>query len=360
MARSVHVLHGEYGSGLPFGCTHIRLLRPLGHPAVSGAVALTHGTSLPPEGAPDLVIVERAPHGPPERALAEAERLVRDLARRRIPFVYTTDDNLLDLNVDRPWEPAPGDEVRAAVRLLARRAAGVVVSTEALRERMAALNPRVVTVPNFLDERLFGPPAPIPGGHRPLVVGYMGTRTHDRDLRMILRPVRAFLSSAGGNARLEVVGVADGASLDAYFEGLPVSRLDPGVDEAYPSFPGWMRRTLRWDLALAPLDEDAFTRCKSDLKYLDYGALGIPAIFSDARPYRGTVRHGETGLLVPDEPDAWGAALAEMASDVALRGRIARAARDEVHATRMLRTNAVRWVEALDALLGPTAPSATA
>lgn len=356
--REVFVLHGEYGPDLPFGCTHIRLLRPLTHPSVADHVALSHGTRLP-DRSPDVVIVERLPDGPPEIALSEAERLVRELRSRRIPFLYATDDDLLDLHQDRPWDLPASGEIRAAVRLLARRAVGVVVSTAALHERMSGLNANILTVPNFLDERLFGAaPAPRPAND-PLVVGYMGTRTHDADLRMILRPLRDLLAGGAGRIRLEVVGVAENVRLDGYFEGLPVSRLDPGAAEAYPQFPGWMRETLRWDFAVAPLEDDPFARCKSDLKYLDYGALAIPAVFSDVRPYRETVRNRETGLVVPNEPDAWAAALEEMAGDGALRARLARAARDEVHATRMLATNAVRWLDVLDRLTGSASSSKT-
>jgi processive 1,2-diacylglycerol beta-glucosyltransferase len=357
--REVFVLHGEYFRGRPFGCTFIRLLRPLSHPSVADAIGLAHGTRLPTGRAPGAVLVERLPHAPADRALAEAERLVSNLAARGIPYVYTTDDNLLDLHRDRPWEPVPGEEARAAVRLLARRAAGVIVSTEALRERMERFNPKVVTIPNFLDERLFGPAAGARRANDPLVIGYMGTRTHDGDLRTILRPLRELLVRARGRVRLEVVGVAEAASLAAYFEGLPVSRLDPGANEAYPRFPGWMRRSLRWDFAVAPLLDEPFARCKSDLKYLDYAALGIPAVFSDVRSYRETVRHRETGLVVPNEPDAWAAALEELAGDGALRGRLAHAACDEVYATRMLATNARLWPETIDRLLGPpSAPTA--
>jgi glycosyltransferase involved in cell wall biosynthesis len=344
--REVFVLHGEYGPGLPFGCTHVRHLRPLSHPSVAAEISLAHGTSVPAR-APDLVIVERLPPGTPERALADAERLVGTLRSNGTPFLYATDDDLLDLHRDRPWDLPAGAELRAAVCLLARRAAGVVVSTEALRERMRGLNGNVVTVPNFLDERLFGPPPEPSPPQDPLVVGYMGTRTHDGDLRMVLRPLRDLLRAAGARVRLEVVGVAADEPLAAMFEGLPATRLDPGADEAYPRFPGWMRRTLRWDFAIAPLEDGPFTRCKSDLKYLDYGALGIPGVFSDVRPYRESVRHGETGLLVPNEPDAWAAALETMAFDDALRARLAAAAKAEVHGTRMLATNAQRWVPVL-------------
>jgi glycosyltransferase involved in cell wall biosynthesis len=133
------------------------------------------------------------------------------------------------------------------------------------------------------------------------------------------------------------------------FDGLPVRMVDTGDTHEYPKFVAWMRQSIRWDFAIAPLEDDPFTRCKSDLKYLDYGALAIPAVFSDVRPYSETVRHRETGLVVPNEADAWAEALGEMVSDGALRSRLARAARDEVYATRMLATNAARWLDVLSA-----------
>ncbi len=353
--RDLHVLHTEYGPGLPHSCTYIRLLQPLSHPSVTSHLSFTHGTQLRNGRGPDLVVVERQPPGVSDGPLPEAERLVRTLAERRVPFVFATDDNLLDLNRARPWEAFPGDEMRAAVRLFSRRAVGVLVSTEALDERFRRLNSRTVVVPNAIDERLFGSPARIRPRGVPFTIGYMGTRTHDRDLRMILGPLRRILASAAGAVRLEVVGVVDETSLAAYFGGLPVTRLDPGVDEAYPRFPGWMRRSLRWDLALAPLEADEFTICKSDLKYLDYAALGLPGVFSDVRPYRETIRHGETGLLVPDEPAAWEDAIEGLLADEPRRQRVAQAARDDVYRSRTLATQATRWLEAFTELTpGPS------
>ncbi|MBK9963741.1 MAG: glycosyltransferase family 4 protein [Holophagales bacterium] len=341
----VHVLHGTYGDGFPYGCTYVRLLLPLAHPSVADRVALTHGSDarIPPC---DVLVVERHVLWP-ESEQRERLAAVFDACRGRgTKVVYTLDDNLLDLNRERPWR-FPTETMRGVIRFLARTADAVVVSTPALAERFAHLNSRVHVIPNALDERLFGaPPEPAPA-RRPLTVGFMGTLTHEADLMMVLRPLRGLLKRAHGGIRLEVVGGVDGGRFKEALGGLPVKMIETGDTHEYPKFVGWMREHVRWDFAIAPLEDDPFTRCKSDLKYLDYGALAIPAVFSDVRPYRETVRNRETGLVVPNDPDAWAAALEEMARDEALRSRLARAARDEVHATRMLATNAVRWLEAL-------------
>jgi glycosyltransferase involved in cell wall biosynthesis len=349
--RRVHVLHGFYGAEIPYSCTYIRLLCPLSHPALAEKIELTHGTA---EAVPDcdLLIVERHTLWPYERQLDGFVRVLSKCRKKGVPVVYELDDNLLDLHREEPWETYPGDSLRGVVSYLARQSDGMIVSTPALTERVRRLRGNAVVVPNALDERIFGP-APEPSTPRSsaLTIGYMGTLTHEADLRMVLAPLRALLRRHAGRARFELVGGAAENRVASLFEGLPFRQLHPRHEDAYPRFVPWMRRHLKWDVAIAPLVDDAFTQCKSDLKYLDYGALGIPGVFSDVRPYRETVRHRETGLLAANEPKAWAEALDEIASDGELRARLAAAATAEVHGTRMLRTSASRWSDAIETIV---------
>jgi len=349
--RRVHVLHGFYGAEIPYSCTYIRLLCPLSHPALADSIELTHGTA---ETTPDcdLLVVERHTLWPYERQLDGFVRVLSRCRRAGIPVVYELDDNLLDLHHDAPWETYPGDALRGVVAFLVRQADGVIVSTPALAERVGRLRSDVLVVPNALDERLFGPP-PEPRASRSstVTIGYMGTLTHEADLRMVLAPLRALLRRHAGKVRLEIVGGGAARRIASLFDDLPLRIREPGHEDRYPRFVPWMRQHLRWDAAIAPLEDDAFTRGKSDLKYLDYGALGIPGVFSDVGPYRGTVRHRETGLLAANEAGAWADALEEIVSDDAFRARLAGAATAEVHGSRMLRTNATRWKGAIERIV---------
>ena len=309
---------------------------------------MTHGTA---EAIPDcdLLVVERHTLWPYERQLDGFERVLARCRQRGVPVVYELDDNLLDLHHDAPWEPYPGDALRGVVAFLTRQADGVIVSTPALAERLAHLRPGVLVVPNALDERLFGSGAGARGA-RPPRSSRSATWARSRTRRISGWCSRRCARCSGGTraACASSSWAAPRRTVSAsLFEGLPFRQLHPRHDDAYPKFVPWMRRNLRWDVAIAPLEDDAFTRCKSDLKYLDYGALGIPGVFSDVRPYRDTVRHRETGLLAANDEKAWADALEEIVSDAALRARLAASARAEVHGSRMLRTNAVRWREAL-------------
>lgn len=338
----------EHGWDLrPHGCSYIRLLLPLTHPANRHALNVTFGPEY--QGGADVVVVERM-WKPDDVSLRAVEALVRRVRREGARLLYTLDDNLLDL---RPWsfvQRGVTPEQQMVARYLAREANGVIVSTDALRDRFVRLNPRIAVVPNALDERLFGDGTPGSDGARNTarkVIGFMGTFSHDADLMMILQALRAALRRRADVIELQLVGgVADPAVLRA-FEGLPLRVLELNGQDEYPDFVRWMTRMLRWDLALAPLEDNAFTRSKSDIKFLDYSALGVAGIYSRVPAYEQTVHHLESGYLADNTPKAWAEALERVLMDDGLRQRLASNARDYVWSTRTLQQCAHQWQQAL-------------
>jgi hypothetical protein len=65
-----------------------------------------------------------------------------------------------------------------------------------------------------------------------------------------------------------------------------------------------------------------FNSCKSCIKYIDFGSLGIPAIYSLTPVYSSVVRHRQTGLLAANNAENWQQQMQEMYSNQALRQRI--------------------------------------
>ena len=53
----------------------------------------------------------------------------------------------------------------------------------------------------------------------------------------------------------------------------------------YPQF----IRTIKGDIGIAPLENNLFNKCKSNLKLLEYTQLGIPGIFQNLEPYNEAV-----------------------------------------------------------------------
>ena len=106
------------------------------------------------------------------------------------------------------------------------------------------------------------------------------------------------------------------------------------------------RRTmagLHWDLALAPMPETEFHRCKHYNKFIEYAACGIPGIYSDAEPYRWAVRNGENGLLCPNTEEGWYAAIRRLVEDEELRRALGAEALREAEGPYSLESVAAAW-----------------
>lgn len=339
----VHILY-EYGvDHRPHGSAYIRLLNPLQHPKLAGRFQLTSGMEL--ESA-DVVIVDRT--WKYNVNLHEIECLLDEIDRMGAKLVYHLDDNLLDLDLANSFRPSFTLEQLACIRLLAREANSVWVSTQPLAERMRKLNPNLIVIPNALDEKLFHkrPEGQRVSSSERLTVGYMGTYTHEEDLYMILEALRQH----SDRIRLELVGGLSDPNAVSGFAPLQVTILQPNTGHEYPAFARWMASTLAWDLGIAPLSSSPFTRCKSDIKFLDYSLLGIPGLYSRVDAYQNTVQHEVTGWLVENTVDAWEQSLSARIDQVAQRKTIAETAEDWVRKNRTLDVCAHIWGDAIDQL----------
>jgi hypothetical protein len=78
----------------------------------------------------------------------------------------------------------------------------------------------------------------------------------------------------------------------------------------YPS----MMQSIKADVAIAPISDTVFNLAKSDLKYLEYSAMNIPALLSTIGNGQGSYDK-TNGNLVHNEPDAWYQAIKELASN---------------------------------------------
>ena len=82
----------------------------------------------------------------------------------------------------------------------------------------------------------------------------------------------------------------------------------------------------RFDIGLAPLDDDGFSRCKYFNKYLEYSVRGIVGIYSRVEPYTFIVKDGENGLLSENDPSSWLDKLSRAIEDPQLRDSCRKAA----------------------------------
>jgi glycosyltransferase involved in cell wall biosynthesis len=339
----VHILFEHSADLIPHGCSYIRNILPLTHPVNANAFEVTQGVEY---SRADVLVVERT--WKPGISLEAVEQLVDQVNRDGTCLIYSIDDNLLDL------QSIPVN-VRMIVRYLCRQADGILVSTEFLKKRLDQLNKKILVVPNAVDERLFTgnderPSPHVPGEDRK-IIGYMGTFTHDADLMMVLQALRAVLRQQHSSVELQFVGGFSEVDYLKYFDGLPVRVLRvPTPDVEYPRFVTWMKKNIHWHLGIAPLEAIDFNLTKSDIKFLDYSALGIPGVYSQVPSYEATVNHLRTGYLVENTPEAWVDAMEDLLLDDALRGKMATAAQEYVFSNRTLEHCAPNWREAIQSI----------
>ncbi len=108
--------------------------------------------------------------------------------------------------------------------------------------------------------------------HKKPRVGWAGGSSHLGDLELIADVVK---------------DLAD--EVDWIFFGMCPAKLRPYVKEFHSGVPIHMYpqklATLDLDLAVAPLENNQFNDCKSNLRLLEYGACGYPVICSNTRAF---------------------------------------------------------------------------
>ncbi len=323
----IHLLPETSASGPPWACAEIRLLRPYRHPLMRKHMEVSTGPRLPLDRV-DAVVIQRALT--PEASLEDAITFLRDVRRRGIKIIYDLDDDLLSqhpsFTLERGLMPS-----RPRIRLLLREADAVTVSTALLADRVRPLNPCVFVWPNAIDENFMSETRSDIGEKAD--IGYFGTMSHLGDLLAVMESLEMALNGLPARPEMELCGISDDPRMAGLFATQCKVRMLP-VDGDYASFQTRLHRRTHWKTGLAPLTDNVFNLCKSDMKFLDYALAGIPSIYADCPAYAAVI-DGETGLKVSLE--GFGAAVLRLLQDHDLRNHIRDAARQYVLDHRTLR-----------------------
>jgi len=75
----------------------------------------------------------------------------------------------------------------------------------------------------------------------------------------------------------------------------------------------------QFDIGVAPLHGDEFSKCKYFNKFLEYTTHGMVGVYSNTEPYTYVVENGVNGMLSNDNPEDWYRALSALIKDKQLR-----------------------------------------
>jgi len=283
-----------------------------------------------------------------------------------VPIIMDLDDNIVEISPDNPvYEKGYGDGDKGVKKALAVAAMsmvdGLFVSTQPLKDYYEGylkdifkIEMPVFVLPNCCDPEDWKKQ---PRNKENYVnIGWHGSITHDKDLSIATPAIKKLIDKY--DAHFEVVGGVRADSVDKVFHGWDDKHFKNlnGV-AGTPSWRGFpeLLASRRWDIAIAPLVNDAFNQSKSHIKWLENSLLGVPTIASGVYPYKEPIHGTETivdGLTgFPAEDDEWQEKLSYLIKNKTERRIMGERAREFVTENWTYEKNVHLWDEALRSFL---------
>jgi glycosyltransferase involved in cell wall biosynthesis len=148
-----------------------------------------------------------------------------------------------------------------------------------------------------------------------------GTKTHDADFQVLASAI-ARIMAKHPHVRLTLIGYLTlPDSLTPYLERIDRVGLLSNLD-AYWEF------LSQADINIAPLKKGLFNDCKSEIKWLEAAALGVPSVVSGTQTYIETLQDG-VDALIAYTPKEWFDKLDQLVSNSDLRYAIAQGAQEK-------------------------------
>jgi glycosyltransferase involved in cell wall biosynthesis len=149
-----------------------------------------------------------------------------------------------------------------------------------------------------------------------------GTKTHDADFQ-IVAPALSQIMEKYSNVRLTIVGYLKlPKELEDFIDRIDRVELLNDVN-IYWEF------LSQADINIAPLEPSLFNDCKSEIKWLEAAAFGVPSIVSPTQTYSEILEDG-LAVSLARTPDEWFEKLDLLIGNPDIRERIALAAQNRV------------------------------
>ena len=259
-------------------------------------------------------------------------KLIRELQAAGVTVLYEIDDYVQSARKIKSHELTDifDAEFVKEMEMAMRVTDGIVCSTDYLARRYRSFNDRTWACYNGIDLKRYAWPKPAREG---VTIGWAGGVGHKASLARWEPAIRSVLRA---RPETRFVSVGHGAAAD-YLEEFGPQRavgLPPGKIEVYPA------AMTMFDIAIAPSAENNLFRGKSDLRWLEASALGLPLVaHPDVYP---EIEDGVTGVHARN-PAEVETALMRLVDDRELRERIGAQAYAHVAEHRRIEVAAERW-----------------
>lgn len=267
--------------------------------------------------------------------------IIRRLQARGIVVLVEVDDYLHGIRKlkDHDYSRFFRKEDLAELELNMRAADGLIVSTDYIARRYRKFNARVWVCPNGIDAARYALTRP---PRETVTIGWAGATGHTRAVGPWLDQIAKVMAT---NPHVLFASIGQNYA-DAMAPHFPPERFISVPFCMVEQYPAAM--TL-FDIAIGPGSDTAFFRGKSDLRWLEASALGVPLV-GDPVLFPSMV-DGQTGFAASD-PRRAGELLAELVDDPTLRLKVGARARDVVRSSRDISIAAAAWRSVIEEVTG--------
>ncbi|BCQ35483.1 O-antigen biosynthesis protein [Erwinia rhapontici] len=253
------------------GCGHYRMMKPFeamrNEGLAEGHVSMTLlNISEIGRFKPDSLIIQRR-YSPAFHNWIERTGKLHNVFK-----VFELDDYILNVPIKHNNRQHFKQEITGQLRKSLSFFDRFVVSTAPLAEAMSSMHPQILVVKNRLPADIWEPLHSLRNQGKKPRVGWAGGSSHRGDLEMIVDIIKEFAHD-----------------VEWVFFGMCPEKLRPYIHEYHQGvdislYPEKLA-SLNLDLALAPVEDNIFNACKSNLRLLEYGVCGIPVICSNVACY---------------------------------------------------------------------------
>lgn len=218
----------------------------------------------------------------------------------------------------------------------------VTVTTDILADAYKEYTRNVIVMPNCIDTEIWK--------SLPLVktdeirLSWFGGYSHYEDWYLLVDILPDIMKDYP-NVKLVLMG----AKYDGTLKKIPEDRIEYHEwihTDAYP----YKAAILNPTIAVIPLVENQFNRCKSAIKWIEMASLGVPAVTSNVSPYK-EIATEDNGVFVENSYGAWDKGIRMLLDDKILRAKIGGEAQRTVYDKFDINKEYIQWGKAYERLV---------
>ena len=231
----------------------------------------------------------------------------------------------------------------------------IICTVEPLKQHYKWFNSNIHVLPNYLDLEFWEKPY-LKNTSDTIRLGWIGGNSHKEDL-LFLAPIIKRVLEKYDNVKFLCTGYGGSSTPNSWvefnygenlFKNLPPEKYEFSLGAPMEVFPSKIP-AMRLDIALAPVIENVFSKCKSNCKAQEYGINRIPGVYQRFL-YKDAVIDGETGYLATSAEEWYEKICQLVEMEKGKREQMGENAYDHIKKNFSFRNKASQWEEVFNKL----------